>query len=568
MNWPALHTFSLHRFALYIFSIHAFSIHTFSFYTWIQTIAQLSVDRIVNALPEGFLIALFAWVLLRVLRRQSAGTRFAVWFGALLAVALLPLLAGVMLAGISEGRTLAAPGMSFSGKSWGNLHPAITIPGSWAFFAFLVWSVGACLGMTRLAGGLWRLRQLRRSCTAIEVADLDPAVQKIVQRTVETLSAAGPVIVATSERVRVPSAIGFWKRTIVLPAWALRELAPHDLNAILLHEYAHLRRGDDWTNLIQKIVRAIFFFHPAVWWIENRLSMEREMACDDAVLAETSNPYEYASCLVSLLEKSLAHRQWSMAQAAVDRAREAALRLKRILDSNRPRATGVWKPALGMVGVFFAVCLALLPHAPQFITFDSGARGVNTDYAQMTALQRTSLQRASLMSSSGQSSLVHSSTQAAVVVPAAFVSPTVVSSLLRDGESSFGRAEKVAAPKLVPAHAVAARANVARSNMARSIQALAYEEVTPVETLAPEAVVAINANANADQQLVPQFETLVFIEATEYMPADSRASIVTSGMASGTTADNIPVWSIQVWRVTLVTAIHERFARVPVASSI
>jgi len=65
----------------------------------------------------------------------------------------------------------------------------------------------------------------------------------------------------------------------------------------LLHEFAHLGRWDDWTNLAQKLVRTIFFFHPAVWWIEKRLSLEREMACDDVVLAETQNPRAYAECL-------------------------------------------------------------------------------------------------------------------------------------------------------------------------------------------------------------------------------------------------------------------------------
>ena len=200
--------------------------------------------------------------------------------------------------------------------------------------------------MARLASGLWQLRQLRRSCTAVAAADLDP----LCRRTLEGLSASGAVRVGTSEEVRVPSAIGFWKRTIVLPAWTLRELSAEDLNVILLHEFAHLRRGDDWTNLIQKIVRAIFFFHPAVWWIESQLSVEREMACDDAVLAQTSNPHGYANCLVSLLEKSLAHRlteqgpdqRWSMAQAAVHRASEAALRLARILDP-----TGPWRRGSG-----------------------------------------------------------------------------------------------------------------------------------------------------------------------------------------------------------------------------
>ena len=65
----------------------------------------------------------------------------------------------------------------------------------------------------------------------------------------------------------------------------MQELSTLELNAILLHELAHLRRRDDWTNLIQKIVGALLFFHPAVWWIEKKLALEREMACDDLVLA-------------------------------------------------------------------------------------------------------------------------------------------------------------------------------------------------------------------------------------------------------------------------------------------
>jgi beta-lactamase regulating signal transducer with metallopeptidase domain len=71
-----------------------------------------------------------------------------------------------------------------------------------------------------------------------------------------------------------------------------------------LHELAHLRRYDDWTNLAQKLVKALFFFHPAVWWIEKQVSLEREMACDDAVLAETASPRAYAECLAHLAEKT------------------------------------------------------------------------------------------------------------------------------------------------------------------------------------------------------------------------------------------------------------------------
>ena len=474
----------------------------------VQTVAQMSVERILNALPEGFLIALFAWAMLRVLRRQNSGTRFAVWFLALLAVAALPLLGG-----FGAGRALMAAGMS-SGMPAGSGRPAITIPGHWALFAFLAWTLGASAAMVRLAAGLWRLRRLRRSCMALVAADLDPAVRK----TVDAISASGSfasrsITVATSEYVRVPAAIGFWKRIIVLPAWTLRELPPNDLNVILLHEFAHLRRWDDWTNLIQKIVRALFFFHPAVWWIENRLSVEREMACDDAVLAETANPHGYASCLVSLLEKSLGQRRWSMAQAAVHRAHEAALRLAQILDKNRPVATRVWKPALGMVGAFSMVCLAMLPHGPQFVAFDRGASASSSGHVYSAAVSQPASR--SLPSASGEQG-----------VPARLDTSTALRAGSRDAVRSITRPHAVAGRELAQPRAVDARLNA-----------------TPRDRV-------VEASASAEQEIVPQFRTLVFIEATQYVTSNSS------------------VWSVQVWRVTLVSAERERITRVPVANSI
>jgi|HubBroStandDraft_1064217.scaffolds.fasta_scaffold00368_19 Zn-dependent protease with chaperone function len=514
----------------------------------LQTVARISVERILNALPEGFLIAFFAWALLRVLRRQSSGTRFAVWFLALLTVAVLPLLSGVA---INKGGALPAPGMS-----WGHLHPALTIPGSWALFAFVAWALGTCVAMARLAVGLWQLRQLRQSCTAIAVNDLDPAVR----RTVEAIVASGSVVdgrgrpslhrsrsvtVATSELVRVPAAIGFWKRTIILPAWALRELPPEDLNVILLHEFAHLRRGDDWTNLIQKVVRALFFFHPAVWWIESRLSMEREMACDDAVLADTANPQGYANCLVSLLEKSLAHRLSNerlanespankrlaekprpLAQAAVDRAHEASLRLARILDHNRPVAPCVWKPALGIVGAFSVVCLAVLPVAPQFVTFDRGITAGTSGHVYSAAVRQPSLQM-----------------------------PAVIPAALRTGESPLGTTAGMTTAKMATAKTIHARDAVGRQSAPSQAVFAGMNEQAP-----SEQVVAINTSASADQEIMPQFQTaqfqtaefrtVVFFQTTQYVISDST------------------VWRVQVWHVMLVSQVSERSARVPVVNSL
>ncbi len=485
-----------------------------------QILAQIAVERILNALPEGILIALFAWALLRVVRRQNSGTRFAVWFVALLMVAALPLLAA-----FGEGRSVTP-----LTTVWGSARPAITIPARWALFAFLAWALGAGVAMVRLAIGFWRLRELSRSCTTIVAADLHPAVQQTLDAiSAPRLHAPGSITIATSEHVRVPAAIGFWKRTIVLPAWALRELPPEDLNVILLHESAHLRRRDDWTNLVQKIVRGLFFFHPAVWWIDKRLAVEREMACDDAVLAQTANPHGYATCLVSLLEKSLAHRfsdqrltdkRWSMAQAAVHRAREASMRLAQILDTNRPVATRVWKPALGLIGAFSLVCLALVPHAPQFVAFDRGTTNTNYSPAHSAIIKRPSFPSPSAAGSSVQT-------------------PAVIPAALRADESPSPRMTAKATPaRVIPAHVVAARQRSAAGVVG------ARWNVAPPD----RRVVAISAGA--DHEVATQFQTLVFIEATQYVTSNSS------------------VWRVQVWRVMLVSTGRGRLATVPVANSI
>jgi hypothetical protein len=311
----------------------------------------------------------------------------------------------------------------------------------------------------------------------------------------------------------------------------LRELPPADLSVILTHESEHLRRGDDWTNLIQKIVRALFFFHPAVWWIENRLSVEREMACDDAVLAVTSNPRGYANCLVSLLEKSLAHRlenqrlenqRWSMAQSAVNRAREASLRLAQILDKNRPVATRIWTPALAMVGIFSLVCFTVLPQAPQVVAFDRGATSGGSDHTYAASLDQPSRR------------------QTAAVVPA----------LLRTGESlsaesSPNVAIKTPTSKVVRAHTASGRKPAPQTLTAR------LNEAPLNETPKTPQIVAVSANG--DQEGAPEFQTLVFIQtiqATQFVNSD------------------VSVWKVQVWRILLVSPGNMRSAEVPVAHSI
>jgi beta-lactamase regulating signal transducer with metallopeptidase domain len=311
----------------------------------LQSLAELSAGCLLNSMAEGIGIALFAWVLLRI-TRQNSGTRFAVLFLALLTIAALPILGSLHPAVV----TIAS-------------HSELKIPSSWALYLIAVWLVISGISLGRVVLGFWQLQRLRQSCVAIDLNTLDPVFRKSLEQ-----CSSRPVTLCLSDEVRVPTAIGFSKALVVIPRWAMEKLSSAELNTVLLHELAHVRRWDDWTNLAQRILGALLFFHPAVWWIQKRLSLEREMACDDFVLAHSLNRRKYAECLVLLAENSYFRRSAALAQAAVSQLRQISLRLAQILDKDRSRAR-VWKPALGLFSGFTVVALAISPFAPRLIGF-------------------------------------------------------------------------------------------------------------------------------------------------------------------------------------------------------
>lgn len=326
----------------------------------LQAIASYSSMRLIDSLAGGAIVCLFAALLLRFARRQNAGTRFAIGFSALLAIALLPLLKSVW------------PHSKLSSAA-----PALIVPESWAVYLFAAWALIATLLLARVGKSIWHLHKVRKACVPLDASSLDPSI-------VDTLSRKQSfrnVELCTSKKVRVPTALGLIRPAIVIPRWVLNELSAAELNQVVLHELAHLRRWDDWTNLAQQIVKALFFFHPAVWWIEKKIAFEREMACDDAVLAETGNARSYAECLAHLAERSFFQRGIVLAQALVGRIAQTSQRVAQILDVNRPKGnTRARKPALSvMVGVG-VLCSVWAAKTPELVGFENG-NGTATEFA-------------------------------------------------------------------------------------------------------------------------------------------------------------------------------------------
>src|SRR5437762_11949988 len=124
-------------------------------------LAPLAAERVINAMPGGLLIASLAWVLSRLVGRQNSGTRFAVWFCALLAVAGLPVVAA------SSGR-VSPPAMQ-------SAHSEIVLPGAWAIGIVAVWMSIAALATARIIVGLWKLRRLRSEAVPLVTSDFPVA---------------------------------------------------------------------------------------------------------------------------------------------------------------------------------------------------------------------------------------------------------------------------------------------------------------------------------------------------------------------------------------------------------
>lgn len=210
----------------------------------------------------------------------------------------------------------------------GRLHRSLMPILPWALGA---WTLGSALLTLRLAGGWLWMQRLRRGWEPLE-ADWENRLQTLAR----TLG-LGPVRAGISRRVTSPQVIGWIRPLILVPAGCLTGLDPVGLEALLVHELAHIRRRDYLVNLLQSLVECLLFYHPGVWWISQRVRLEREACCDDAAVRHCGDPLHYAETLNHL--DDLRNLIPSPAQGATGGT--LMLRITRLIDprGTAPRST-------------------------------------------------------------------------------------------------------------------------------------------------------------------------------------------------------------------------------------
>jgi hypothetical protein len=207
------------------------------------------------------------------------------------------------------------------------------------------------------------------------------SVDAVLQPLLQIGTAGGEVgrsaEICTSLEVERPSIFGFFHPRILLPPALMERLTEEELRQVVLHEMEHLRRADDWTNLLQKIALVLFPLNPALLWVERRLCAERELACDDSVLRSTSRRKAYAICLTHLAEYSMLRRSFSLVLGAWERQSELVRRVHRIL--RRPNHSMKRGQTMVLTGSLMAGVLAggvALARSPQLVSFAPREHGV------------------------------------------------------------------------------------------------------------------------------------------------------------------------------------------------
>lgn len=257
---------------------------------------------LLHFLWQGAALAAIYAVLMLTLRSAAPATRYGAALGCLIMLALTPAATFVYFA------SSATPAVAPTGLS-GSLLAAIPVQNtvSWAGvvdhglrpylpWLVLIWFAGVCIASVRMLSGWRRVRQLR--------VCIDPRLTDPWRHALDTLrhrmQISVPVQLASSTLIRIPMVIGWLKPIILIPPCVLAGLDSRQIEMILAHELAHIRRHDYLINLLQAVVETLLFYHPAVRWVSHQMRLEREKCCDRLVVDLSGDAIGYARALTNL----------------------------------------------------------------------------------------------------------------------------------------------------------------------------------------------------------------------------------------------------------------------------
>ncbi|HET9225542.1 MAG TPA: M56 family metallopeptidase, partial [Thermoanaerobaculia bacterium] len=259
---------------------------------------------LVHFLWQGTLVAAGLAAGLALMKGRSASARYALAVGALAVMVVLPVATafqGHEPAVAIDQKTPSPALPRFAGEG----APSAPAPTAtdfretvrpWMSSLLGVWLTGvSLLTVWHLAGWVQTRRMTRRGTRPVE-EQWELALVRLRRR----LGIENAVSLLESDSVPVPAVIGWLRPVILVPASAFAGLTPQQLEAILAHELAHVRRNDYLINLLQAVAETLLFYHPAVWWVSSQVRQERESCCDDLAVAVCGDRLGYARALAAL----------------------------------------------------------------------------------------------------------------------------------------------------------------------------------------------------------------------------------------------------------------------------
>jgi len=221
-----------------------------------------------------------------------------------------------------------------------------------------LYSLGVLIMLGRLVIGMLAGLRLRSASEPVT----DPKILSAIPKQVQALGLAFTPAIEYCRRIAVPTVVGLLKPTILLPLSFASGLTREQIEMLLAHELAHIRRYDPLFNIMQRIIEAILFFHPAVWLISGKVRMERENCCDDIVVKKGAKVSKYASSLLEIAQRSLSatssQRKMAEQLSATGKSSRLGDRIRRLMEQDTEQKIRLRHGSIG--GILLLTMLVLI----------------------------------------------------------------------------------------------------------------------------------------------------------------------------------------------------------------